>query len=185
MRLRVAASAALAAVVLSAVAGCGLITPQATMKKYDPSDGVGADIGKVEVRNVIAIAGDTTRTEGDANLVAAAINSSDSRVTLRVQYPSGSGTKRLSIPLDPGANKIGYGADGLRILTGFHPKPGALARIYFQYGTHQGTDLRVPVLDDSWSSYSDLGPTATPTPRPTSTNPPVTPPPVPTSTPAP
>lgn len=186
MRLRATASAALAALVVLAVSGCGLLTPQATLKRYDPSDGVGTSIGKVDVRNALAIAGTTQRTSGQANLVMTAINTGSSAVTLRVQYPSGDRQRTLRIRLQPGSNKIGYGEDGQRILSGFQGEPGSLARIYFQYGSFQGTQLKVPVLDDSWSSYSDLGPT--PTPRPTSTNPPVTPapiPPAPTATPAP
>lgn len=182
MRARVAASAALASLVVLAIAGCGLVTPQATLKKYDPSDGVSARIGDVQVLNVLAIAGDTNRTRGDANLVMTAINSSEDDVTLRVQYGSGSGRKTIRIPIGPGANKIGYGTDGQRLLTGFHPEPGALAKIYMQYGSYQGAQVKVPVLDDSWSSYSELGPTPSPTATPTSTNPPVLPAPIPSPT---
>lgn len=188
MRLRATASAALAALVVIVVSGCGLITPQATLKIYDPSDGVGASVGKVDIRNALAIAGTTQRNSGEANLVMTAINNGADAVTLRVQYRSGDRDRTLRLRLGPGSNKIGYGEDGQRILAGFDGRPGSLAPIYFQYGSFQGRQLKVPVLDDSWSSYSDLGPTPTPLPRPTSTNPPVTPapiPPAPSATPAP
>lgn len=181
MRARLAASAALATVLAVGLVGCTLLTPQATLKQYDPSDGVGAKVGDVDIVNAIAIAGDTSSTSTDANLVFSAVNSSDSSIRLRVQYPSGERNRTRTVEVGPGITKVGYGDDGQFLLTGFHPRPGALAKIYFQYGSQQGKQVTVPVLNDSWSSFKDLGPTPTPTPTPstTSTNPPVTPAPIP------
>ncbi|MBI5161845.1 MAG: hypothetical protein HY996_10600 [Micrococcales bacterium] len=187
MRARLAASACLSGLAALALAGCTLLTPQATLKIYDPGDGVSGKVGDVDVLNVVAVAGNTARANRDANLVLSAVNSTEQDIALRIQYPSGDGTRNRTVTLAPGSNQIGYGQDGQLLLTGFGPRPGALAKIYFQYGGEQGRQLNVPVLDDSWSSYADLGPTPSPTPTPAVTNPPVLPAPIPTrsATPAP
>lgn len=186
MRARVAASVALAALLTVGVAGCNFVTPQATEKHYDPSDGVSGSVGDVKVINVLAIASDKKATADHANLVFTAVNSSDDTVRLRVQYKS----KTQTVELEPGATDIGYGkkADQRLQISGFTTKPGALAKIFFQYGSEEGEQLEVPVLDTTWAMYSDLGPTATPKPTPTATASPsgtATPDPTDTSTPTP
>lgn len=183
MRARMAASIAVAALVTFALAGCVFLTPQATLKIYNPGDGVTGTVGAVEVLNAIAIAGDSVGTNADANLIFAAVNSSGRDITLRIQYPSGNRNRSRTVQLGPGLTQVGYGQGGQFLLTGFRPRPGALAKIYFQYGSAEGLQLNVPVLDDSWSSYRGLGPTPSPTPTPSSTNPPVSPAPIPTPSP--
>jgi hypothetical protein len=167
VRARVAASVALAALLTVGVAGCNFVTPQATEKHYDASDGVSGSVGDVKVLNVMAIASDKKATADHANLVFTAVNNSEDTVRLRVQYKS----KTQTVELEPGATDIGYGkkADQRLQLSGFTAKPGALAKVFFQYGSQEGQQLEVPVLDTTWAMYSDLGPTATPTPKPTAT----------------
>jgi len=167
VRARVVASAALAALLAVGVAGCAFLTPSATEKHYDASDGVSATIGDVKVLNVLAIAGDSDETKGDASLVFTAVNSSDGDVTLRVQYRGST----QSLKVAPGSTDVGFGSDGDEHLqlSPFDDAPGSLAPVFFQYGDEEGQKIKVPVLDTTWAQYSDLGPTATPTPTPTPT----------------
>jgi hypothetical protein len=167
VRARVAASIALAALLTVGVAGCNFVTPQATEKHYDASDGVSGSVGDVKVLNVMAIASDEKSTRNHANLVFTAVNSSEDTVRLRVQYKA----KTQTIELEPGATDVGFGTKGDQRLqlSGFTAKPGALAKIFFQYGSAEGQQLEVPVLDTTWAQYADLGPTATPKPTPTET----------------
>ena len=71
---RSAASIILAGAVLIGTSGCVFITKQATLIQYDPSDGIGASVGNVEVRNALGIAGE----DGDAiSLMITLINTGD------------------------------------------------------------------------------------------------------------
>ena len=66
------------------------------------------------------------------------------------------------------------------LLPGLDTPPGALVKIYFQYGDESGKQIDVPVLDTALEEYDGLLPSPMPTPTPT-----VTATPVPTETPAP
>jgi len=166
VRARVAASAGLVALMAIALAGCNFITPQATLKPYDPSDGVSVSVGDVDVLNALILSED-----GDSgNLVFSALNTGSKDVNLTVQYESGGDKVDLQVPLDAGATTdIGFGDDGQLFLEGIDTQPGGLLAVYFQYGDAQGRQLLVPVLDGSLEQYSPYLPTLTPTPTATET----------------
>lgn len=168
MRARFAASAVLAVGLVLGTAGCTFITPVATMNSYDQSDGVSANIGDVQLRNVFVVSPKGT----DANLVGAMINSGTSDLTVEIQYTahqSGqSGAISDSVVLPAGA-VISFGNPGVPQLV-FHSanvKPGALLTIFVQYGDVSGKKVQLPVLVGSQSYYKGLAPT--PTPKPTQT----------------
>ena len=58
MKARLAASAALAIVLALGASGCAMLTYQATTEKYDASDGVSADIGDLDLRNILLVSED-------------------------------------------------------------------------------------------------------------------------------
>ena len=76
----------LASALILGVTGCTFTAEIATQKDYDPSDGVGATIGKIAIRNVLLV----TNDQGEANLVMSVVNTSGADVSLLVQYDSGS-----------------------------------------------------------------------------------------------
>ncbi|WP_181408345.1 hypothetical protein [Schumannella sp. 10F1B-5-1] len=160
MRARALASIALLGGVAVGLAGCNFVTPQATTNHYDPSDGVSGTVGQVELRNAVAIVND----DGDANLVLTAVNNSARTISLRVQYEAGGQKENTRLSLSPGATTVGYGKRGQKLLEDFDPKAGSLAKIYFVYGSQEGVQLGVPVLDTTWSEYEKHGPTAPPSP---------------------
>ena len=175
MRARVVASAGLAALLATLLAGC--IAPNATLKPYDPSDGVSTKVGDLVVSNVLVLSEDGV----SGNLLFTAVNTGGDDVDLTVQYESSGEKADLSFPV-PGreSTDVGYGDDGQAFLTDIDTKPGELMAVYFQYGDEQGRQLMVPVLDGSLEQYSPFLP-QTPTPTPTVTETPV---PDPSATPA-
>ena len=57
------------------------------------------------------------------------------------------------------------------IIKSLNSRPGSLYPLYFQYGTHTGLRLLVPVLNGQLAEYSHLLPRdVEPTPTPTPTN---------------
>ena len=179
MRARVVASAGLAVLMAIVLAGCNFITTQATLKPYDPSDGVSATIGDVSILNALVLSEDGV----NGNLVFTALNTSGDPVDLTVQYDS-SGEKAdvaLKVEADGTTDFGGFNDSAQVFLTDMDATPGGLIPVYFQYGDEPGKQLMVPVLDGSLEQYSPFLP-QTPTPTPTVTE---TPTPAPTETPAP
>ncbi|HEU0207233.1 MAG TPA: DNA modification methylase [Pseudolysinimonas sp.] len=163
MKLRAAAAAALAALVILGVAACA---PIASLKPYDPSDGVSTKVGQVKVLNALVL----SKSGTDGNLMFSAYNPTSELIQLNVQYGAGADRTTEHATLQPDATtNFGYGEQGQFLLTGIDVKPGSLAHIYFQYGNEEGSQLAVPVLDGSLPQYQNLLPTPTPTPTPTLT----------------
>lgn len=169
MRARVVASAALAAVVAIALAGCNFVTPNAALKPYDPSDGVSTRVGDVDVLNVMVLSDDGV----SGNLIFSAYNTGTDDVELSAQYLSDGEKQNVSFDLPAGQlSDFGFAEGEQVFLTSIDAKPGSVLPIYFQYGAAQGRELKVPVLDGSLEQYSPFlpqTPTPTPTPTPTAT----------------
>jgi hypothetical protein len=177
VKVRAGAAAAIAALVMLGVAACA---PIASLKHYDPSDGVSTTVGQVKVLNALVL----SKSGANGNLLFAAYNPTDELIQLNVQYDDGTDRTTAHAALLPDTTtNFGYGKKGQFLLSGLDVKPGSLAHIYFQYGDEEGSQLTVPVLDGSLPQYADLLPTPTPTPTPTITPGPSTPVPTPTATP--
>ncbi|HWH25198.1 MAG TPA: DNA modification methylase [Pseudolysinimonas sp.] len=161
MKARFAASVALGAALVTVLAGCNFLVPQATQKAYEPSDGVNVTVGDVDVRNALVIS-DNGHT---GNLVLHAVNAGSEDVELTVQYDV-NGTKTdvtLELPAKS-ATDVGYGSGKQELLKKIDAKPGTLLALYFQYGDTPGKQVQVPVLDGSLPQYRELVPTAAPKP---------------------
>jgi hypothetical protein len=161
VKVRAGVAAAIAALVMLGVAACA---PIASLKHYDPSDGVSTTVGEVKVLNALVL----TTSGADGNLLFSAYNPTDSRIQLNVQYGDAGNRTTVHATLQPDTTtNFGYGKHGQFLLSGLDTKPGSLTRIYFQYGDEVGSQLTVPVLDGSLPQYQNLLPTPTPTPTPT------------------
>lgn len=176
MRARIAASVVLAAGLLLGTSGCAFFAPQSTLIRYDPSDGIGTQVGNVKVRNALLLTQDGER----ASLLINFINDGNTPVDLTVQYTlKPGGTTTTTVHLKAGQVKtFGDSESHQLVLQGIDKKPGELYPIFFQYGGHTGSQVLVPILDGTWSTYAGLLPTAKPTATPTPTKsvlPPVVP----------
>jgi hypothetical protein len=152
---RIAASIVLAVGIVMGTAGCNLIAPQATLRHYDASDGVGGSVGDIDVRNAILIS-DTGKA---GNLVVTLVNTGDSAHLVNIKHGNSEKVKQVSVK--PGAIKVLGGPTDQRVVfNGIKTEPGALYPVYFQYGDETVLRLRVPVLDGSLPEYQDYSPTS-------------------------
>jgi hypothetical protein len=153
VKARLAASAALALGIAIGGSGCAMITYQATTEKYDASDGVPADVGALDIRNILVVSEDGR----DGNLVMTVVNTGDDDVTLEVQVVDGNSSVELDI--DAGETiALGTDEEEPLLLEGIDAEPGTLVPLYFQYGTEEGAEVQVPVLDGRLPEYEDLVP---------------------------
>ena len=130
-----------------------MLTYQATTEHYDPSDGVSADVGDLDLRNILVVSEDGE----DGNLVLTVVNTGDEDAELGVQVGEGGG-EPLIIEVEAGATVSLGGDEEPLLLEGIDTQPGALLPLYFQYGTAEGIEKLVPVLDGRLPEYADLAP---------------------------
>jgi hypothetical protein len=154
---RAAASVILAAGLVAGTAGCTFFATQATLIQYDPSDGVGTDIGSVQVRNVLAIIGD----DGQAiSLLVTLVNSGSRNANVNLQYLADGEKVTIVKTVRPhSVASFGTSVDEEQIVV-VDPgvKAGQLFPVYVQYGEHEGKELLVPVLTGDNETYEALKP---------------------------
>jgi hypothetical protein len=141
--------------VLLGTTACNFVAPQATTEGYAPSDGTETTVGDVKVLNALVISdgGD------EGNLVASVVNSSGSRVQLKLQYESGGQKVDERVTVGAGETQNIGGEDGTQItFENISAMPGDLLPVYLQYGDAEGKQLLVPVLDGSLPEYEALLP---------------------------
>jgi hypothetical protein len=164
VKARLAASIVLTAALALGTTGCTLIAVQGTLKQYQPSDGVAATVGDLKVRNLFGVTSDGT----DLALVFTVINTGTSAQTLQVQYTDTDKTPQtILVPVEAGASLSVGGPNAQLVLRNAGATLGALYPVYLVYGTAQGTQAQVPVLDNRMESYIDLLPSPAPTVEPT------------------
>jgi len=182
VRGRIAASIVLAASVALGIAGCDFVAPQATTKHYDASDGVSGNVGDIAVRNALLI---TDNSGGPANLVTTLVNTGDKSHRVLIESSQNSSDGGQYVTVEPGQSlKVGTSKHPSVVFRKIHATPGALHKVFFQYGSETGLQLLVPVLTGKLDAYSTLTPkpqashkatstatatpgaTATPTPAP-------------------
>ncbi len=150
MKSRLAASIALAAALLLATTGCTFGAQIATEKEYDPSDGVGTEVGELAVRNALLI-GDDPET---LNLVMTVVNSGETDRRLSVQWSSGGERITESVFVTANGRTALGGSEQPQILvTGSTNVIGGLVPVFLSYGSVPGVELLVPVLDGSLPEY--------------------------------
>ena len=94
--MRVAASVAIAGLIVLGASGCEFITPQDTTQINQVADGMNATVGSVGIRNALMFTANGT----EASLVTSLVNSGSSPQTVSMQYTSTSGptTQQLTVP---------------------------------------------------------------------------------------
>lgn len=158
MRNRVASALVSAVVISAALSGCTFTAVQANQKPYDPSDGIGENIGDIAVRNALLITADGET----ANLVVNIVNDGVKNVSLAVSWETEAGRVDRNVYVRAGGTQAFGEKSNQIILRGVDAQPGALFPIFFQYGDEEGRDLAVPVLDGQLEEYADLVPSASP-----------------------
>ena len=163
MKARLAASIALASALIVGTTGCTLVSINGTLKPYQPSDGAGATLGDLKLRNVLGLSEDGT----DVALVFSIVNEGSDDETVTVQFTDGDGDKNdveLEVPAGE-ALAVGGPDDDQLVLRGADVTVGSLLDVYFYAaGDAEGTSVKVPVLDGTQLEYSELLPGPAPKP---------------------
>ena len=139
------------AVATLTLTGCAFITPIATQDPYDPSDGVGADLGDLSLRNILLIAND----DSEATLVMTVVNNSPEDVVLNLQYGDADARVTQSVPLEGGETRTRVGDDPgtTVVISDDMLTVGALFPVYVEYGAVPGEVVLIPVLDGTLPEY--------------------------------
>lgn len=156
--MRVAASVALAGLIVLGATGCEFISPQDTTKINEVADGLDANVGDVQIRDALLFTANGT----EASLVVTLVNTASSSGTVGMQYTTTSGpqTQQITVPAN-GSISVRPGAQTTVTLSNISAKAGSLFPVFFTSGGKQ-TTVRVPVLDATLPGYQTLTPTPTP-----------------------
>jgi len=131
-----------------------MLTYQATTEHYDASDGVSANVGDLDLRNVLVVSEDGV----DGNLVMTVVNTGEDDATLGVQFGEG-GSDVVEVEVGAGQTLVlGSDEEDPVLLEGIDAEVGGLLPMYFQYGDAEGVEKQVPVLDARLPEYADLAP---------------------------
>ena len=157
MKVRVIVAAAIAAGVALGTTGCNVIQPQATTKQYSASDGINANVGGIELRNLMIVSnnGET------GNLVMGAVNTG-APAALHIEYKSAGKVAdgHVVVPFSTQPTLFGTANNSKVILTGMNTEPGSMLEVAFTVGSKTTVTL-VPVLNSDLPEYHGLNPGAT------------------------
>ena len=156
MKVRITVSALLAIALSLGASGCNLIQPQATTRMYDASDGISANVGDLQLRNLILISNDGK----SASLLMAAVNTTGSNVKLSMQFLSKGAlvSGQIDVPSSNSATSWGSATANKIIFDGIDTTPGSMLQVYFQYGDADGKTALIPVLTSKQAEYKGLQP---------------------------
>jgi hypothetical protein len=130
--------------------GCTFSANIATEKPYDPSDGVGAEVGELSIRNALLIGDDPE----ELNLVMTVVSAADTDRRVTVQWEADG--ERVTEEIFVGANgRTAFGGpeqDQL-LITGSGATIGGLVPVFFAYPGAEGVEVLIPVLDGSLPEY--------------------------------
>lgn len=152
VKLRFAALATAGLALTLGLAGCNMLTPQATTTEYNPADGLNGEAGDVAFRNILLVvdAADTSRASVNVTFV----NNSDSVQRATVQV----GGQEITVPLQPGVTVYGY-EDNQIILPVDNPVPGSSINTAVTIEGFDPVSLEVQVFSSEGSGYEELKPT--------------------------
>lgn len=150
---RALASAPVALLVLS---GCAAFSPRQTDVPYQPADGVAVDLGDVEVRNLVLVAGEK---DGPATVSAQVVNNGDKAET--VEIASEKGGAPASVKVAPGQSTVLPGKGAQVQVDPGEATPGELATLTVSSTSTDGSPVEVPVVEAD-GYYKTLSPTSSP-----------------------
>jgi len=169
---KLALAAGSLALALATMTGCGYINPQQTSHQYAASDGIRADLGPLQLRNMLIVSGGADKP---GRLLGAVYNSSSQDVKLTVNGAEGSQTQ---VPVKANSYTLLNDSTDEAILSTSGGIAGSLVDVKItEDGTNVSKTVRVPVLDGSLAEYKEYLPagseptgSATPSPSPSATS---------------
>ncbi|MFE4194599.1 hypothetical protein ACFRJ9_01945 [Paenarthrobacter sp. NPDC056912] len=166
-RGKLAIAAAAIGVGLLSVTGCGFVNAQQTTHQYSASDGIKADLGQLQLRNMLIVA---SGEKEPGRVIGAVFNKSSSDATLTISGADGAQTE---IPVKANSETYLNDAADPAILSTAGTAPGGLAPVTIRSGS-DSAQISIPVVDGTLPEYrkylpSSASSTATPSPSTTAT----------------
>ena len=142
-------AAALGASLLTA--GCGYITPQQTSHQYSASDGIRADLGPLQLRNILIV----SAGEDEPGRLIGAVYNSSSKLTV-----NGAKGSQTQVSVKANSSTVLTENSDAAILSTTGGKPGSLVDLKIsENGTNVSDTIKVPVLDATLQEYKGYVPT--------------------------
>ena len=165
MKARQAASIALAAALLLGTSGCTLFAVQGTRVHYQPSDGVPANVGSLQLRNILAVSEDGE----DVTVLLTVLNTASTAVEVTFQYENADGDKVDTMFTIDGNESRSFAGDDF-VLREADVTVGGRFPLYISVPKKEGEQVLVPVLDGTLPEYGDNLPVPLPSPTPSATS---------------
>ena len=154
-RAQRAATAGVVALTVLGASGCSAVNEQATTREYSPSDGIVANVGDLQLRNILVVSNGSGE---EGRLIGTVINDSDQ--DMDIELVVGGSTLTWSIPE---GGKVVYEQEPAEAVT--------VETVEVEAGTgidaeltagSENTILNVPVVNGDLESYRQYLPTPTP-----------------------
>lgn len=151
------------------LSGCAGLSQQATFLEYDAADGVSAEVGSVQLSDVLAV---STGQGGPVRLLGVAYNPGSSPVQLTVSANGQGGGPRVTVPpratvrFDGQQTGNGTATISPVSLSGVTAAPGRTTPVTFTSGSAGTVSVSVPVLLNQYpygTASVTHAPAATPT----------------------
>ena len=153
MKIRIAASIALAAGLALGVSGCSLFSHNGTEEDYAPSDGVQVTSNNVALRNILLIADEAAE---NFNVVFTAVNKTGAPAIVQMNFEGENGSALLEFEAPEGVTSFGNAEEGedTHVITLRGAELGSTIDTYFTVNGQGDMHEFVPVLDGTLLEYA-------------------------------
>jgi len=156
-RGKLAIAAAAIGVGLLSVTGCGFVNAQQTSHQYSASDGVRADLGKLQLRNMLIV---SSGEKAPGRVIGAVFNQSNSDATLTLSGANGAQTE---IPVKAMSETYLNDTADAAVLSTAGVRPGGLTPVTIRSGSDSAT-INIPVVDGTLPEYAKYLPSPSASP---------------------
>ena len=159
---KMAMAAAALSIGLLGLTGCGYVNEQQTSVQYVASDGIRADVGPVQLRNMLIV---SAGEQQPGRVIGAVYNSSSNDVTVTLKGAEGAQTE---VPVKKNSYTLLNQSTDAAILSTSGGKPGSLVDVQVtESGTNVNKTVKVPVVDGTLKEYVAYLPGGAPSESPT------------------
>jgi len=159
-RGKLAIAAAAIGVGLLSVTGCGFVNAQQTTHQYSASDGIKADLGQLQLRNMLIVA---SGEKESGRVIGAVFNQSNSDATLTISGADGAQTE---VPVKAKSETYLNEESDSAVLSTAGAAPGGLAKVTVRSGS-DSAQINIPVVNGTLPEYQKYLPSSSATPSPT------------------
>jgi hypothetical protein len=146
---KMAMAAAALSIGLLALTGCGYVNAQQTSHQYASSDGIRADVGPVQLRNMLIVSAGENQP---GRVIGAVYNSSSKDVKVTLKGAEGAQTE---VPVKKNSYTLLNQSADAAILSTSGGKPGSLVDVQVtEDGTNVNKTVKVPVVDGTLKEYA-------------------------------